>query len=287
MTLLNIAWLLIAVMILVAIANAYFHKYDRVFSNAFNIIFSYLPTLWLAYKHKINRAAWYCVGSLYITILLAFFLRLATGHETDLDLHITGLCIMSLILLDGKASLLMALLTAFTYFLCRVLLIYYILTPFEIGHFVDGTTVFSLIIYFGYIVRRTALKMQREISEQNYMLINANSLKDKLFGIIGHDLLHNAIKFTPAGGSIHVSTGQHDHTGWLRITDSGVGMPISRPASLSGQVIPSRGTAGEKGTGLGLELCREFMRLNQGELLIDSQMGKGTNVTARFDSAVS
>lgn len=394
MTLLNIAWLLIAVMILVAIANAYFHKYDRVFSNAFNITFSYVPTLWLTYKHKINRAAWYCVGSLYITILLAFFLRLATGHETDLDLHITGLCIMSLILLDGKASLLMALLTAFTYFSCRVLLIYYIPTPFEIGHFVDGTTVFSLIIYFGYIVRKTALKMQREISEQNSKLINANTLKDKLFGIIGHDLrspiaslktqlmgihegyinpldfqqrtgrlmqmvdgvyltldnllhwsmlqrdhlltrptkldltqliesvlylytgelkeknlslttcfqaapvvadelqlqivlrnlLHNAIKFTPAGGSIHVSTGQHDHTAWLRITDSGVGMPISRPTSLSEQVVPSRGTAGEKGTGLGLELCREFMRLNQGELLIDSEPGKGTTVTIRLSN---
>ncbi|QMW02375.1 sensor histidine kinase [Spirosoma foliorum] len=100
--------------------------------------------------------------------------------------------------------------------------------------------------------------------------------------IVARNLIQNAIKFTPKGGHIQVSTRQLNGRSQLIIQDTGVGMPKSigmptRPIGTS-----SYGTAGEKGTGLGLEISREFVRLNNGQLLIDSVLGMGTTVTMEF-----
>jgi signal transduction histidine kinase len=100
--------------------------------------------------------------------------------------------------------------------------------------------------------------------------------------IVIRNLFQNAIKFTPEGGHIWLTTGHDDGQAVVVIRDSGVGMePDSQPVH-NGQVLSSRGTAGERGTGLGLELCREFVRLNQGQLAIDSRPGSGTTITIRF-----
>ncbi|WP_460953694.1 sensor histidine kinase [Spirosoma litoris] len=100
--------------------------------------------------------------------------------------------------------------------------------------------------------------------------------------IVARNLIQNAIKFTPKGGHIQLSTRQLNGRSQLIIQDTGVGMPKSigmetRPIGAS-----SYGTAGEKGTGLGLEISREFVRLNNGQLLIDSVLGMGTTVTMEF-----
>ncbi|MEZ0541300.1 sensor histidine kinase [Fibrella arboris] len=99
--------------------------------------------------------------------------------------------------------------------------------------------------------------------------------------IVARNLLHNAIKFTPPGGRIRLSTGQQNGRAVLTIQDSGIGMSPEKLAS-SSALASERGTLGESGTGLGLDICREFVRLNKGELLIDSAPGNGTTVTVRF-----
>ncbi|WP_185155458.1 ATP-binding protein [Rudanella paleaurantiibacter] len=50
------------------------------------------------------------------------------------------------------------------------------------------------------------------------------------------------------------------------------------------QAEPRTGTANEKGTGLGLVLCREFIRLNKGEMSIQSQLHAGTTITLQWAS---
>lgn len=100
--------------------------------------------------------------------------------------------------------------------------------------------------------------------------------------IIARNLLQNAIKFTPIGGHIQLSTRQQRGHSQLIIQDSGIGMPKAFQKPVKGIGLSSYGTAGEKGTGLGLEISREFVRLNKGELLIDSIPGQGTTVTIEF-----
>ncbi|MGF7216719.1 signal transduction histidine kinase [Spirosoma lacussanchae] len=100
--------------------------------------------------------------------------------------------------------------------------------------------------------------------------------------IIGRNILQNAIKFTPAGGSIQLITRRQNDYAVLLIKDSGVGMETSQPADQANRHLSRRGTAGEHGTGLGLQICRELVQLNKGQLHFESTPGQGTTVTVGF-----
>ncbi|GAB3285071.1 hypothetical protein GCM10027347_62170 [Larkinella harenae] len=87
--------------------------------------------------------------------------------------------------------------------------------------------------------------------------------------LILRNIIHNACKFTPAGGGIRISTATESNQTRLRITDSGPGM--------NGPDINQ--LTSSKGTGIGLRLSKDLMHLNGGHLLIESQPGQGTVVT--------
>ena len=99
-------------------------------------------------------------------------------------------------------------------------------------------------------------------------------MDENLTSLVLRNVLHNAIKFTPFGGSICIQICQTPTTTELRIMDTGIGMDLtkSRP--------PHEGP--ERGTGLGLALSEELMKSNGGHLIIKSQMGRGTTVTLRW-----
>ncbi len=85
------------------------------------------------------------------------------------------------------------------------------------------------------------------------------------------NLLGNAIKFTPAGGTVQVAATGGPGGVTFSVTDSGVGMSADALAVVFGSgggapVTSQSGTAGEPGTGLGLPLCRRFVALLGGEL---------------------
>lgn len=98
------------------------------------------------------------------------------------------------------------------------------------------------------------------------------------------NLLANGIKFTNAGGEVKVSASR---TGdWVEITvsDTGVGMDAEEVARLfrieRRQGKP--GTANEKGSGLGLILCKEFIEENKGTIEAASEPGKGSSFRVKL-----
>lgn len=106
-----------------------------------------------------------------------------------------------------------------------------------------------------------------------------NAFGDKtLIGTIIRNLVSNAIKFSLPGGKIWIATRVFDNKVEVAITDSGVGIAPDRIAKLfnleSSQ--STQGTWDEKGTGLGLLICKEFVKKNNGEIWVESQLGKGT-----------
>lgn len=93
------------------------------------------------------------------------------------------------------------------------------------------------------------------------------------------NLLSNAVKFTPSGGTIRILAEAKEDEVVITIADSGKGIAPERIAGLFelGQTKPTYGTAGEKGTGLGLPLCREMVERNGGRIWVDSTPDEGSS----------
>jgi two-component system, cell cycle sensor histidine kinase PleC len=98
--------------------------------------------------------------------------------------------------------------------------------------------------------------------------------------VIMINLLANAVKFTPEGGSIEIAARATRDTVTIEISDTGIGIPkadiekLGRPfEQVENQFTKSRG-----GSGLGLAISKSLVELHNGTLLIESEEGKGTTV---------
>jgi signal transduction histidine kinase len=102
---------------------------------------------------------------------------------------------------------------------------------------------------------------------------------------IMRNLISNAIKFTKRGGFITISAALGDENSVkLKVEDTGVGMPESVKSNLFKleSKYSMKGTDGEIGTGLGLMLCQEFIKLNNGIIEVESEEKKGTTIILTF-----
>lgn len=95
------------------------------------------------------------------------------------------------------------------------------------------------------------------------------------------NLISNAVKFTPRNGKIWVKAIVNNGHIEISVKDNGIGIPGESKSKVfkSTEHISTYGTADEKGTGLGLMLCKDFVERNRGEIWLNSEVGKGTRVT--------
>ncbi len=92
------------------------------------------------------------------------------------------------------------------------------------------------------------------------------------------NLISNAIKFTEKGGTVEVKLEQDDRFVTVSVSDTGVGISAADLCKLFklDSNPTTIGTSQEKGTGLGLILCKEFVERNGGKIWVESTLGKGT-----------
>lgn len=97
--------------------------------------------------------------------------------------------------------------------------------------------------------------------------------------LVMRNLLSNAIKFTISGGNILISAHQTASHVIISVKDSGIGMSEEEVQRLFRQTegFSKRGTANEKGMGIGFGLCRKFIEKNNGQIKVSSQPGQGSN----------
>ncbi len=101
-----------------------------------------------------------------------------------------------------------------------------------------------------------------------------------MMNLVLRNLVSNAIKFTPENGEINVGARQTATGVELFVQDTGTGMSEEAAGKLFGdQFFTTHGTANESGTGLGLILCKEFLRKNGGEISVQTHPGKGSCFT--------
>ncbi len=110
----------------------------------------------------------------------------------------------------------------------------------------------------------------------NKLLVFAD--KDMISTIV-RNLLSNAIKFTNNGGQISLKTFANEKEWVLSVTDNGIGIDESSLKKLFRieETYSTRGTQNEKGTGLGLILCKEFVEKHRGKFWAKSEVGKGSS----------
>jgi len=100
-----------------------------------------------------------------------------------------------------------------------------------------------------------------------------------MFKTILRNLLSNAIKFTNEKGKINIYAEKKQTNAIITISDNGVGIDKENQSKLweISQQYTTTGTAAEKGTGLGLLLCKEFVEKHGGKIWVESELGKGSN----------
>lgn len=92
------------------------------------------------------------------------------------------------------------------------------------------------------------------------------------------NLVNNAIKFTPSGGTIAILYETDGDKARISVMDTGVGMDQATANQLFNMAenVSTKGTAGESGTGLGLLLCKELVERNHGRIRVESTLGAGS-----------
>lgn len=103
---------------------------------------------------------------------------------------------------------------------------------------------------------------------------DANRLKQVII-----NLIDNALKFTPAGGTIRVVTKTEQDVAMLTVSDTGCGIEEEDLPHVTEKFY--KASTGQGGSGLGLAICKEIIELHGGQLTIDSERGAGTIVTIR------
>jgi signal transduction histidine kinase len=152
------------------------------------------------------------------------------------------------------------------------------------------------------LLQMDKLKIQSEkidlhfLVDENFKLLNSLNAKEttlenkvdpgtlcfgdlNMLSLILRNLVLNAIKFTESGGKVEVSASSIDSNELvIAIKDNGIGISpdIQKILFEKTSGYSTRGTANEKGTGLGLILCKEFVEKNGGRIWLKSEVGKGS-----------
>ncbi|MGK7393244.1 MAG: sensor histidine kinase [Candidatus Cyclobacteriaceae bacterium M3_2C_046] len=122
------------------------------------------------------------------------------------------------------------------------------------------------------------INLENQCQEGIFLKINYNMLR-----FVIRNLISNALKFSPRGSKIIVSSIYCKNHVCIAVADQGIGMSPEKISELFKDINKSHpGTENEKGTGLGLFICREYMDLINGKLEVKSKPNQGSTFTVKI-----
>ncbi|MBW3637084.1 MAG: GAF domain-containing protein [Armatimonadetes bacterium] len=140
------------------------------------------------------------------------------------------------------------------------------------------------------VVIEKVLQAQRSYTDKHRLILDFSGEVPRLLGDsdkfdqILTNLLSNAIKYSPAGGEVRVvvDAGEHDLT--LRVSDQGIGIPRDKLPRVFEKFerVDNRDTRQAGGTGIGLFLVKHLVEQHEGEISIESEVGKGSTFIVRM-----
>lgn len=154
----------------------------------------------------------------------------------------------------------------------------------------------------GFTVRRDGISIHDLVAETTALLLSGaekkrihvvNEIDEHVFAtgdqdmikLVLRNLLSNAIKFTGEEGCITIRSIRSNQQVMISVSDTGVGIDMAQRSEVFEHSNSRRGTHEEKGAGLGLMICKEFIEKNHGRIWIDSEPGKGSTFTFSLPAA--
>jgi signal transduction histidine kinase len=146
-------------------------------------------------------------------------------------------------------------------------------------HFLLAPVMSEVIQFFDLIIQQKNITVDLLIPASTALYADRDQVS-----VILRNLFSNALKFSYPGGRVEIIAGNISERTAIRITDYGMGMSPQQVKTLfTAQQLPGYGTDGERGTGLGLILCQEFVEMNRGYIGVESHPGQGTTFTVTLD----
>ena len=130
----------------------------------------------------------------------------------------------------------------------------------------------GVVDIFEMIAQTKKIELKYQGSSNPVMVIADN---DMLKTIV-RNFLSNAIKFSPENSSIEISLNVEGDFAKVSVRDHGVGIAPERIDSIFKKGETTYGTGGEEGSGLGLQLCADFARKIDGDVMVESVLGEGS-----------
>lgn len=137
------------------------------------------------------------------------------------------------------------------------------------------------------ILMQASLAEKKGISLNNLVEKHIQVIADNdMLDLVIRNLISNAIKFTPPGGEINISSEIHGYECWIKVQDTGVGISKDNLHNIFTLHSESTyGTDNEKGVGLGLVLCREYIAAQNGRIWLESSVQLGTTFFVSLELA--
>ncbi|MCX2743718.1 ATP-binding protein [Mangrovivirga sp. M17] len=131
----------------------------------------------------------------------------------------------------------------------------------------------DVISLLKYSAKQKSIDIYCDIPDKSFVHADTKMLRTIL-----RNLISNGIKFTRKNGEMKISVDDNKENYLITISDNGIGIPENVLNNLFKieKSISTPGTQNETGTGLGLILCKEFVKKHGGEIWVESKQGKGT-----------
>ncbi|MEL7585594.1 MAG: tetratricopeptide repeat-containing sensor histidine kinase [Prolixibacteraceae bacterium] len=123
------------------------------------------------------------------------------------------------------------------------------------------------------LAERKRIQLTSHIHPGTYVFADHN-----MVNLILRNLISNAIKFTEEFGEVNIFARDQDEFVEISVADTGIGIPEKNRNALFQEVnhISTYGTGNEKGSGIGLLLCKEFVEVNGGSISVESSVNEGS-----------
>ncbi|MGJ7032345.1 sensor histidine kinase [Niabella hirudinis] len=145
-------------------------------------------------------------------------------------------------------------------------------------HFLLAPLTEDLALFFEPVVQQKKIQIDIDVSPDITLYADRDQVS-----VVFRNLFSNAVKFSFPGGRIELAAAMQGNHVVVTIRDYGIGMDAEqRKKMFDGPQSPAYGTIGERGSGVGLLLCSEFLRQNKGHISVESSPGNGTCFTVRL-----